>query len=216
MSAVAPSSARRPAAPGPGAGRILPRARARFFAQGYAAFTMDDLAADLGMSKKTLYVHFRGKDRLLRAVIDGLGREIRAEADALLADRRLGFAAKLHRFAAAMMRRLAEMNPRTLRDLPRLAPDLHRRILAMRARNIPYVFGRFIDQGRRTGMVRADVDTAFAVAFFLQAMQGLLEPGVLARLGLPPREVPPRAIQLLFGGLLTPAGRKAHEKLFAR
>ena len=36
------------------------------------------------------------------------------------------------------------------------------------------------------------------------------------RLKLAPRDLVPRAIDLLFDGLLTPAGRKEHEKLFAR
>lgn len=32
---------------------------------------MDDLAAQMGMSKKTLHVHFRSKQELLEAVIEG-------------------------------------------------------------------------------------------------------------------------------------------------
>ena len=62
--------------------RILQQARAHFFTHGYSKFTMDDLATELGMSKKTLYVHFAGKDEILSAVIDEIGREVRAEADA--------------------------------------------------------------------------------------------------------------------------------------
>ena len=38
--------------------RILEAARAHLFAYGYSALTMDALAHDLGMSKKTLYVYF--------------------------------------------------------------------------------------------------------------------------------------------------------------
>jgi hypothetical protein len=64
--------------------------------------------------------------------------------------------------------------------------------------------------------VRPEVDTAFAVQFFLQAMNGLVQPATMERLGLAPRDIAPRAIGLFFGGLLTPAGRKEHEKLFPR
>jgi hypothetical protein len=86
----------------------------------------------------------------------------------------------------------------------------------MRQKNIPYIFGRFITEGQQAGKVRPNVDPAFAVEFFLQAMQGLLQPATLDRLHLAPRELLPRAIDLFFGGLLTPAGRKEHEKLFPR
>lgn len=200
----------------PAVTRILRQAREHFFVHGYSACTMDDLAAELGMSKKTLYVHFPGKEAIMRAVLEELGREVRADAEALLSNRQLGFSEKLRGFAEGMVQRLALLNPRTLRDLQRFAPELYELTVEMRQKNIPYIFGRFIEEGKLTGKVRDDVDAAFAVEFFLQAMLGLIHPGTLDRLGLAPREVLPRAIELFFGGLLTPAGRKEHEKLFAR
>ena len=75
--------------------RILAQSRLHLFNYGYSAFTMDDLAAELGMSKKTLYVHFRSKDAIIRAVIQGMAAEIRADTDAILAQPRLTFAEKL-------------------------------------------------------------------------------------------------------------------------
>lgn len=200
----------------PAVARILRQAREHFFAHGYCSCTMDDLAAELGMSKKTLYVHFAGKDEIMRAVLGQLSGEIRAEAEALLINRHLAFAEKLRGFAEGMVQRLALLNPRTLRDLQRFAPDLYAITVEMREKNIPYIFGRFIEEGQLAGKVRTDVNAAFAVEFFLQAMQGLVQPSTLDRLGLVPRDLLPRAIDLFFGGLLTPAGRKEHEKLFAR
>jgi AcrR family transcriptional regulator len=205
-----------PVAEDPAVARILRQAREHFFAHGYCQCTMDDLAAELGMSKKTLYVHFSGKDEIMRAVIEQLGREIRADAEALLANRNLGFAEKLRGFAEGMVQRLAQLNPRTVRDLQRFAPELYALTVEMRQKNIPYIFGRFIEEGQLTGKVRTDLSPVFAVEFFLQAMQGLIQPATLDRLGLAPRDLIPRAIDLFFGGLLTPAGRKEHEKLFGR
>ena len=196
--------------------RIVRQARAHFFEHGYSQCTMDELAAELGMSKKTLYVHFPSKAALMAAVIDDLSREIRASADALFGNRQLNFAEKLRGFAEGMVERLTKTNPRLLRDLQRFAPDLYRKVAEMRERNIPYVFGRFIEEGQIAGMVRPDIDTAFAVQFFLQAMHGLVQPATMERLGLTPRDIAPRAIGLFFGGLLTPAGRQEHEKLFPR
>ena len=45
-------------------------ARTLLLAYGFNALTMDDLARELGMSKKTLYVHFPSKDALYHAVLD--------------------------------------------------------------------------------------------------------------------------------------------------
>ncbi|MCX6951807.1 MAG: TetR/AcrR family transcriptional regulator [Verrucomicrobia bacterium] len=195
-------------------GRILREARAHFFARGYSRFTMDDLAAELGMSKKTLYVHFGGKDEIITALIDDLGREIRADADALLHSRQLNFAEKLRGFVESIAERLTSVSPHTLRDLQRYAPALFQRVAEMREQNIPYVFGRFVEAGQIAGLVRDDLPPGFAIEFYLQAMQGLLQPAALERLKLAPREVIRHAVDLFFGGLLTPAGRKQYEKLF--
>ena len=49
--------------------RIVDAARGHFFSHGFRSVTMDDLALELGVSKKTLYAHFPGKFDLLEAVL---------------------------------------------------------------------------------------------------------------------------------------------------
>ena len=49
--------------------RIVEAARAHFFSHGFRSVTMDDLAEELGVSKKTLYSHFPSKIALLEAVL---------------------------------------------------------------------------------------------------------------------------------------------------
>jgi AcrR family transcriptional regulator len=196
--------------------RILRQGRADFFASGYSSFTMDALAAELGMSKKTLYVHFAGKDEIVGGIIDDLAAEIRADADALLRNRSLNFAEKLRGFVHGMVERMASLNPRTVRDLQRFAPKLYAKVEEVRGTTLPYVFGRFVEDGREAGLIRATIPSGFAVEFFLQAMQGMMHPTTLERMRTSPREVIPTAIDLFFGGLLTNAGRKQYEKLFPR
>ena len=96
--------------------RILRQARDDFFINGYTGFTMDQLATELGMSKKTLYRHFAGKDEIIGAVIQDLGDELRADAEGILANPNLNFARKLHGFVGCVMERLARLEPRTLRE----------------------------------------------------------------------------------------------------
>src|SRR5436309_13014670 len=49
--------------------RILEAPRAHFFSHGFRSVTMDDLAEELAISKKTLYSHFLSKIALLEAVL---------------------------------------------------------------------------------------------------------------------------------------------------
>ncbi len=196
--------------------RILQQAQADFFTQGYSRFTMDQLATELGMSKKTLYVHFAGKDEIIGAVIEGLGEGVRADAEKILRAPELNFVQKLRGFIGCMMERLARLDPRTLRDLQRFAPALFARLDEVRRQNVPFIFGRLVAEGQAEGLVRTDVPAGFAIEYFLHAIQGLLQGPVLERLQLAPREAVAQGIDLFFRGLLTPAGHKQYEKLLPR
>lgn len=193
-------------------GLIVEQARSLFFAKGYSAFTMDDLASALGLSKKTLYVFFRSKESIIRAALDDFASGVRAEADRLLADSSLAFAGRLRAFALVLMKRLAHITPEVLADLQVSAPALHTHIEQLRTKHIPYIFGRFIEDGQAAGLVRKDITPVFAGEFYLHAIQGMLQPGTLQRLRMRPELVMDRALEIFFGGLLNSAGHKAYEK----
>jgi AcrR family transcriptional regulator len=193
---------------------IIHRARDQFLAKGYRAFTMDKLARGLGMSKKTLYVHFRSKESIIRAVLDAFAGGIRAEADRLLADETLPFAQKVHAFAHILVQRLARVAPQVLQDLALHAPSLHRHIEQLRTKNVPHIFGRFIAEGQAAGFIRKDIAPVFAGEFYLHAIQGMMHPATLQRLRAQPALVMDQALGIFFSGLLNSAGRKAYEKSF--
>jgi len=193
--------------------RIVEVARRQLFRFGYAALTMDGLATELGMSKKTLYVHFAGKDVLVDEIILGFAEEVREGAATLFADETLGFAEKLVRFTEAMIARFARVPPTLFRELERFAPEVHRHIEELRFRNIPVVFGRIIAEGQKAGMVRRGVDPAFATEFWRAAIQSLMHPDAQERLGLRPEQVFVQALNLFCGGLLTSEGMKDYENL---
>lgn len=195
-------------------GIIIERARQQFLAKGYRAFTMDELAGGLGMSKKTLYVYFRSKESIIRAVLDAFAGSIRADADRLLGDSTLPFAQKIQAFARILVQRLTRVAPEILQDLARHAPALHRYIEQLRTRNVPHIFGRFIEQGQTAGFIRNDVSPVFAGEFYLHAIQGMMHPATLQRLRTQPGLVMDQALGIFFSGLLNSAGRKAYEKSF--
>ncbi|MEA5459490.1 TetR/AcrR family transcriptional regulator [Arcicella sp. LKC2W] len=49
--------------------RIIAKAREHFFRYGIKSVTMDDIASELGISKKTIYQHFEDKDELVHQLM---------------------------------------------------------------------------------------------------------------------------------------------------
>lgn len=200
------------AAEEPGAARILHVAHQRLFEYGYNALTMDELAHELGISKKTLYVHFPGKDAIIERIIDIIGRTLRARFEAVVEDPKLTFTQKLQALVRAAGGTLGTASPAMLRDLQRFAPHIYRKIEDLRMKIIPLVFGRLFRDGIAEGMVRPDIDPAFASEFWLHAIRGLVQPAALERTHLTLSQTLEKALHLFARGLLTPAGRKDHEK----
>src|SRR3954465_12012617 len=52
--------------------RILVKSNELFNRYGIRSVSMDDIAAQLGMSKKTLYQYYADKDELVNAVFEGM------------------------------------------------------------------------------------------------------------------------------------------------
>ena len=66
---------------------VVQAATRAFVSQGYEATSMDAIAADAGVSKRTVYNHFPGKRDLFRAVVAGLYEGLNvAESDRLPPD----------------------------------------------------------------------------------------------------------------------------------
>ncbi len=198
----------------PVTGRILNAARRHLFTYGYNALTMDDLAHELGMSKKTLYLHFPGKDAIITTIIAEIGLTIRHELETVLNQPKLSFAQKLRTIVDIVVPQLSLLTPAILRELQRYAPKIYGMLDELRQKNIPAIFGRLFRSGVSEGALRPEIDPDFAAQFWLQAIRGLVHPDTLAVTHLSPRQTLEKALELFTGGLLTPAGRKDYEKLF--
>lgn len=195
-------------------GRILRVARDQLYMFGYNALTMDALAHELGMSKKTLYVHYAGKDEIVGAVIDLVGQTIRRQVESVFAQEGLSFARRLHGIMEIVGAQFGASRRTLGRELERFAPKLYEKLDGLRRKNIPLVIGRILRVGVAEGMVRKDIELDFAVEFWLQAVNGLVHPATLARTGLTAREAFEKGLRLFVGAVLTDAGRADFARQF--
>lgn len=187
--------------------RIVAGARKHFLSHGFRGVTMDDLAAELGMSKKTLYAHFSSKPELLEAVIELKFGEIESEFARIETGRDSDFPTALRELLACLQRHATEIQPSFVRDVQRSAPDLFATIEARRTALIQHHFGKLFANGRRAGMVRKDVPAELAIAILLATIQSIANPQKLTELGLTPQAALPAIISVILEGLLTPEGR---------
>src|SRR6266566_9289528 len=104
--------------------RIVEAARAHFFSHGFRRVTMDDLATELGISKKTLYVHFPDKMAVLEAVLADKFAGVQAKLEQVTREHAHDFPAALHELLANTQRELDEIKPPFVRDMRQKAPHV--------------------------------------------------------------------------------------------
>ena len=189
--------------------RIVDAARAHFFSHGFRSVTMDDLAEELGISKKTLYAHFPGKIELLEDVLADKFAGVEAKLKEATRAHPHDFPATLHALLANTQRELDEIKPPFVRDMRQKAPHVFKVVERRRAALIERSFGRLFIEGQRAGMVRKDVPARLIIEIMLAMVQAIMNPPKMEELGMMPKEGFSGILKIVLEGALTTKGRKA-------
>ena len=187
--------------------RIVAAARRHFFAHGFRGVTMDDLAGDLGMSKKTLYAYFPSKTALLEAMLLDKFRSLEADVARITAECSSDFAAGLRRLLACIQEHTDEIRSPFVRDVQREAPELFQVVEGRRRELIRRHFGSILAQGRREGFIRKDVSLRLLIEILLGATQAVMNPPMMEQLGLTPTTGFAAIVSVILQGALTEKGR---------
>ncbi len=181
--------------------RLLNAAENTFLSAGVHRVTMDEIAASIGMSKRTVYQIIPGKEQLILRVLNRFASRIRNQVEAILDDPSISFPEKRDRYLATIANNLSKINSRLLSEIQRFFPAIFKEIDAIRARNLPQLMGKLIRQGQQTGFIKEDADPEFISAVFLTSISGLMTQTQMERFGPSPSEIALRIARLIFEGI---------------
>jgi AcrR family transcriptional regulator len=187
--------------------RIALRAQDLFLRNGFSRVTTEEIARELGISKKTLYQHFASKDDLLRASLLLLREEIKETVHAIVSDRRRDFLEKLHDILVAVATRMSRIQRPFMEDMQRKAPELWQEIEEFRQKVVFAEIATLIAQGSRRGMIRRDVDPQLFVMMFMSTMRAVLNPETISQLSASASDVFRMIVTVFMQGVLTDDAR---------
>ena len=144
--------------------KIIKTALEHFIQYGFKTFTMDDLAKELGISKKTLYEHFATKNILVEACLDSFIDTMKAF------DFTQGEGSIIERIFASNVK-IQQMykitNARPLWELQKHFPELYERLDAfLLDRNFEWI-DYILEQGRKEGIFHKYINDKFYKAFYV-------------------------------------------------
>jgi AcrR family transcriptional regulator len=187
--------------------RLVEAARSHFFSHGFRSVTMDDLAEELGVSKKTLYAHFPGKIQLLEAVLADKFASVEAKLNEITRAHPHDFATALHELLTNTQRELGEIKPPFVRDIRLKAPHVFKVIERRRAALIERFFGKLFIEGQRTGMVRKDIPAKLMIEILLAMVQEIMNPPKMEELEMTPKAGFAGILKIVLEGALTGKAR---------
>jgi AcrR family transcriptional regulator len=193
--------------------RIIEAGRERFFASGFSKVTMDELVADLGISKKTMYKHFPSKDELVDAITDWQMIHVASRVKEIV-NSPIGFIERIHNLWSFIGEMQSRISRQYRDDMRRFRPDLWKRIEDFRREHLIENATKLVDEGRRLGIFRQDVNKEILVLMYVSAIQAVLNPEVLVQHSFSAKEAFEAILRVMFDGTLTDDGRLAYRSKF--
>jgi len=137
--------------------RILVKADELFHRYGIRSVSMDDIAAQLGMSKKTLYQFYADKEELVREVITTI---LEGSRDRCLSDQSAAENPVHEIFLAFDMiqEMFSRMNPIILFDLEKYHPAVHRKFKEHKQQFLYQIIKSNLERGISEELYREDID----------------------------------------------------------
>ena len=149
--------------------RIRQKADELFRRYGIRSVTMDEIATQLGMSKKTIYQYYTDKDQLVDAVaVD----EIQFSQECCIKDAAVSANAieeifRVMEFVEVMFR---NMNPSMLHDLEKYHPVGYRKFLDHKNKFLYDMVRKNIERGIKEELYRPEIDIEIMSRYRLESM----------------------------------------------
>ena len=145
--------------------KIINKAKEMFLRLGFKSITMDDIACEMCISKKTIYKYFSNKDILIEESIQAVHKEIRATLNKIAEE---NFNAIEENFEVKRMFRemfkSAESSP--IYQLKKHYPEIYDKVLSMQVSVCEDCFRQNITKGIREGLYRENLDIDNYVKFY--------------------------------------------------
>src|ERR1700676_97574 len=137
--------------------RILEKATDLFMRYGIRSITMDEIAAQLGISKKTIYQFFTDKDAMVEAVVNELINRNEEDCRGFI----LSAENAVHEIFLAMdftQEMLKAMNPQIMHDLEKHHPIAYRRLKQYKYQFLFTMIKENLERGAREDIYRTDLN----------------------------------------------------------
>lgn len=146
---------------------------------GIKSVTMDDIARNLSISKKTLYEYFSDKGDLVRGVMESIARN-KAIDLSVPQKKQVNAIEELFYYYNVQVQMIKDHKPSFIYDLKKYYPDLFEEFQEVKRQRILESVRENLIKGKKEGLYRNDVDESVIARLNLMRIEGIMNSGTFS------------------------------------
>ncbi|MCX7024871.1 MAG: TetR/AcrR family transcriptional regulator [Spirochaetes bacterium] len=187
--------------------RIMEQAMAHFLRFGFAKTRVEEIAADMGISKKTIYNHFKDKETLFDLTVAAYVRQNVEEVAKVAADASLDLMKRLETTLSLAMRKVGGKESPFFLDLKRRNAAFGTSTMAYLQAASFDIISRLVEEAKAAALMRTDLPTMNIAFVFLNILAGMASWEDDPARTLTRQRIFRDSLQTVLEGLLTAEGR---------
>jgi len=152
--------------------KIIHKSAELFLTLGFKSVTMDDIAREMGISKKTIYVHFANKTKLVEAVTFNLFDTICGGIDTIC-EAACNPIEELYSIKMFVMQHLKNETSSPQYQLKKYYPKIHNELKNKQFEKMHKSVEASLVHGVETGVFRNTIDVGFISRMYFTGMTGI-------------------------------------------
>ncbi len=152
--------------------KIIQKAAEMFITLGFKSVTMDDIANELGISKKTIYTHFKNKSQLVQEVTMSVFETISHGIDCICEFHKNPIE-ELYEIKRLVMMHLKNERSSPQYQLQKYYPDIHETLKANHYQKMSECTLRNLKRGVEMGLYRENLDIDFVSRIYFIGVNGI-------------------------------------------
>jgi len=192
--------------------QILQKATELFLNQGFKSITMDDIAQEMSISKKTIYSHFGNKEAIVSATTNYLFETICGGIE-LICEFQKNPINELYDIKKYVLEHLKDEQSSPMYQLQKYYPKIHNEL---RMKQYDYMQNCVVDnikRGLEQGLFRENINVDFVARIYFMGINSIKDREIFPADQFPSRALYDMYLEYHLRGIVTPKGRKLLNEL---
>jgi TetR/AcrR family transcriptional regulator, cholesterol catabolism regulator len=178
---------------------------------GVKRVTLDELATEMGISKKTIYQHFEDKTDIIRFVFQN---ELQQDRCMILdlAENSKNMIEQFFKISKFFQEEMEDINPIVFYDLKKFYPEIWNLFIEHKNGFIRQKVGEALNAGKQQGLVRLDVDVELSAILHSEMIEMAFNDEIMPSKKFKVPQVHVKIIEFFLYGVCTLKGHKLINK----